>query len=131
MLSNYVEYFFQMVRLLASSEVEVEASKLRAICRRSRRDTKPGVCIVRKLIILLFSTEELAQSRGQGIGRCTKGDLRPPLSPAKIQALKGFFFKVICYQNAFQHHIKLDQMINVKKIDVILSLKIYNHFIYV
>ena len=80
----------QMVNLLSSCDIQVNASNLRTICRRARRDSNPGVYITRKLLTELFSTEELAQSKGQGIGKGQKGDdLRPALSAEKVKAMKG------------------------------------------
>ena len=78
--------------MLAGSDVEVDKTQLRSIIHRARSENKPGVYIARKLMMLLFTVEEMALSRGQGIGKTNvKDDLRPPLDSKKINALKGKF----------------------------------------
>ena len=51
--------------------------------------------LLQKLIPLVFSSEELAQSCGQGIGSSSSikpqeaGDIKKPLDNTKVQVLKG------------------------------------------
>lgn len=50
---------------------------------------KAAFTLTSKLATLVFSIEELAQSRGQGLRKAKKGDVRPVLNSTKIEVLKG------------------------------------------
>ncbi|XP_061165556.1 uncharacterized protein LOC133174446 [Saccostrea echinata] len=51
---------------------------------------KAAYTLTSKLAVLIFSTEELAQSRGQGIRDAKKGDIRPVLDHDKLDVLKEY-----------------------------------------
>lgn len=50
---------------------------------------KAAFTLTSKLVTLVFSIEELAQSRGQGLREAKKGDIRPVLNCSKVEVLKG------------------------------------------
>lgn len=59
---------------------------------------KAAFTLTSKLATLVFSIEELAQSRGQGLREAKKGDIRPVLNCTKIEVLKGkdYIFFSMC-----------------------------------
>lgn len=69
----------------------VKAEELRRITARAKKEKIPGYYVVIKLMPLLFTTEEMANSRGQGIKPAKQGDTRPPLDINKIQTIKGTY----------------------------------------
>lgn len=81
------------VRLLKGYDVFVPGSKLRILVNEAR--VKGPLHLLQKLIPLVFSNEELAQSCGQGIGSCSNvkpqevGNVKKPLDNTKAQVLKG------------------------------------------
>ena len=81
------------MRLLKGYDVFVPGIKLRILVNEAR--VKGPLHLLQKLIPLVFSSEELAQSCGQGIGSSSTsklqeaGDIRKPLDNAKVQVLKG------------------------------------------
>lgn len=81
------------VRLLKEHDVFVPGCKLRILVNEAR--TKGPLHLLQKLIPLVFSNEELAQSCGQGIGTSGNvklqdaGNVKKPLDNTKAQVLKG------------------------------------------
>ena len=81
------------MRLLKEYDVFVPGSKLRILVNEAR--VKGPLHLLQKLIPLVFSSEELAQSCGQGIGSSSTiklqeaGEIKKPLDNAKVQVLKG------------------------------------------
>ena len=81
------------MRLLKGYDVFVPGIKLRILVNEAR--VKGPLHLLQKLIPLVFSSEELAQSCGQGIGTSSTtkfqeaGDTKKPLDNAKVQVLKG------------------------------------------
>ena len=69
------------------------SSKLRILVNEAR--VKGPLRLLQKLIPLVFSSEELAQSCGQGIGPSSNiklqeaGDIKKPLDDTKVQVFKG------------------------------------------
>ena len=82
-------HFFQTVRLLENNPIEVNKSSLKKASSMAKKHTNPGYALCLKIIPLLFSDEELASSRGQGLTKAKPGDLRLCLSKEKIQVMKG------------------------------------------
>lgn len=80
----------KMVKLMSNSDVMVEASKLKRARQSAFKHPKPAYTLMGKLMPCVFSKEEMANSRGQGLGPAKKGDLRPVLDPAKIQLCKDY-----------------------------------------
>lgn len=62
--------------------------------RLSKKSDKPAYTLTMKLMPGLFTTEEMALSRGQGL-LAKKGDLRPALDKDKVLVLKGVVI-VVC-----------------------------------
>ncbi|VDI18927.1 Hypothetical predicted protein [Mytilus galloprovincialis] len=89
------------VKLLENHDHMVKAEELRRITARAKKEKIPGYYVVIKLMPLLFTTEEMANSRGQGIKPAKQGDTRPPLDINKIQTIKA-------YSEAYckKHHLK-------------------------
>jgi hypothetical protein len=81
--------FFQTVRLIESIPIEVDKINLKRASAMAKKHNNPGYSLCLKLIPLLFSDEELALSRGQGLAKAKPGDLRPKLSKEKIAVMKG------------------------------------------
>lgn len=80
------------MHLLKGYDVFVPGSKLRILINEAR--LKGPLHLLQKLIPLVFSSEELAQSCGQGIGssstiKLQEGDIKKPLDNAKVQVFKG------------------------------------------
>ena len=76
---------------MESSELLVNRGKLRKATTLANQyeGGKAAFTLTSKLAALVFSTEELAQSRGQGIREAKKGDIRPVLNPGKVEVMKG------------------------------------------
>lgn len=89
---------------------------------------KAAFTLTSKLAILVFSIEELAQSRGQGLRKAKKGDVRPVLNSTKIEVLKGkglnLFFS-ICWCCFMKFFIK-KKYIHVFIIFIIIILIYFN-----
>lgn len=56
--------------------------------RLAKKSAKPAYTLTMKLMPGLFTTEEMALSRSQGL-LAIKGDLRPALDKDKVLVLKG------------------------------------------
>jgi len=82
-----------MCKLMENRSLTVEKDLLRTSTRLARKSSKPGYTLTMKMLPGLFSNEQMAQSKGQGIVS-KKDDLRPALDKEKITILKGnlFFF---------------------------------------
>ncbi|KAL3884896.1 hypothetical protein ACJMK2_024995 [Sinanodonta woodiana] len=80
------------VKLLAFSDIVVRRSELRkATSVAAKAAPKNAACtLASKLLPRLFSWQELAMSRGQGISTKKAGDIRPPLHHARIEVLKDY-----------------------------------------
>ncbi|CAC5387042.1 unnamed protein product [Mytilus coruscus] len=86
------------VKLLEKYEHSVKSDELRRITGRAKKEKNPGYYVVIKLMPLLFSTEGMANSRGQGIKPQKQGDTRSPLDSKKIQTIKAYS-EVYCKKN--------------------------------
>ena len=77
------------MRLLDNSDVFVNRTALRSVIQGGH--AKGALHLLKKLIPLAFSTEELANSCRQGIGRGLKpnNDGRRPLPQHKVNVCKG------------------------------------------
>ena len=81
--------FFQ-VKLIDTSDIFVDRKlKRKAVEAAKKKPTKAAYILMYKLLDRVFSIEELASSRGQGIGRTSTDDVRPVLDKNKMDALKG------------------------------------------
>lgn len=72
----------------------VPGNKLRQIIGEAHTDVNGAMLLLKKLIPLVFSNEELANSCGQGIGssqltESTDQECKNPLNAEKIQVIKG------------------------------------------
>jgi hypothetical protein len=76
---------------LETSEIRVPKAMLRKTTTSASQNEggKASYTLTSKLAVLIFNTEELAQSRGQGIRDPKKGDIRPTLDHDKLDVLKG------------------------------------------
>ena len=75
--------------LLEGSTIMVDRTELRRYLSRARNKGKgAGIFLLKKVILLAFTTEELANSGGQGIGISAKSG-RVPLADSKCQECKG------------------------------------------
>ncbi|CAC5384004.1 unnamed protein product [Mytilus coruscus] len=86
------------VKLFEKYEHSVKSDELRRITGRTKKEKNPGYYVVIKLMPLLFSTEGMANSRGQGIKPQKQGDTRSPLDSKKIQTIKAYS-EVYCKKN--------------------------------
>lgn len=84
-----LHFFLQTVKLLESSSIEVDKANLKKASSLAKKHNNPGYALCLKLIPLLFTYEELALSRGQGLTKAKHGDLRPCLNKEKVQVMKG------------------------------------------
>ena len=84
-------FILQLIKLLGDRPVKIQRDVFTSAVRLAKKSAKPAYTLMMKLMPGLFSTEEMAQSRGQGlVGK--KGDMRPVLSKEKISTLKGKLF---------------------------------------
>ena len=78
------------MRLLEGREVLVDRTALRALIQKAHQ--KGPLFLLKKLLPLVFSTEELANSCGQGLV-LNKGNenqsQKSPLDPEKVAVCKG------------------------------------------
>ncbi|XP_053406234.1 uncharacterized protein LOC123523254 isoform X2 [Mercenaria mercenaria] len=81
-----------MVKLLDSSSILVSRNaKRKILAAAKKKNGKEGYIAMYKLCGEIFSSKEMAESRGLGIGKSSKAvDERPPLNPHKIKDLKDF-----------------------------------------
>ena len=70
-------------------EVFVKPEKLTQSITAANKSAKPAYTLCFKLILGVFSVEELANSRGQGLIKVKEGDYRPVLNQNKCAAIKG------------------------------------------
>lgn len=82
-----VHFFLQTVKLLESSSIEVDKANLKKASSLIKKHNNPGYALCLKVILLLFTDEELALSRGQGLIKTKHGTLRP--YKEKVQVMKG------------------------------------------
>jgi len=81
------------VQLIPNYNVWVSKSKVQFIIKEaaSQKDGAP-LFVLRRLIPLVFSWEELAASRGQGLNCKSTDDVinKEPLDPTKVLVCKGY-----------------------------------------
>lgn len=81
------------VQLLPNYNVWVSKSKLQFILKESAtlKDAGAPLFVLRRLIPLVFSWDELAASRGQGLNCKSTDDVltKDPLEPMKVLVCKG------------------------------------------
>ncbi|XP_061163038.1 mucin-5AC-like [Saccostrea echinata] len=89
----------QMTKLLAHHSLKVRRESLRKAkdAAKKAHPTKMAFTMTAKLLPAIFSWEELASSRGQGI-KSKEGDLRPVLDNSKMDVLKEYI-AIWCNQN--------------------------------
>ena len=87
------------VQLLPNYNVWVSKSKLQFILKEAaaQKDGAP-IFVLRRLIPLVFTWEELAASRGQGLNCKSTDDVlaKDPLDPTKVLVCKGEIIFNIC-----------------------------------
>lgn len=79
-----------MTKLLASHSLSVRREALRKAKEAAKKahPSKMAFTMTAKLLPAIFSWEELASSRGQGL-KSKEGDTRPVLDVSKMTILKG------------------------------------------
>lgn len=118
--------YSQNCKLLETSDIMVNRGKLRKATSSASQCVggKAAFTLTSKLATLVFSIEELAQSRGQGLRKAEKGDVRPVLNSTKIEVLKGkglnLFFSICwcCFMKFFM----------IKKVHTCIYYFHYYHF---
>ncbi|VDI38442.1 Hypothetical predicted protein, partial [Mytilus galloprovincialis] len=78
----------EYVKLVESASFTVKSEVLRNITNKAKREKNPGYFLVIKLMPMVFRTEEMANSRGQGLRPAKTGDIRLPLDVDKIKTVK-------------------------------------------
>lgn len=92
MLKEKNELLLFQVKLMEKYPYTVELRELRKIIKKAQNDKKNAHGhIVGKLMPLLFSRAEMANSRGQGIkpSQVDKDSAKPVLNENKVAAIKG------------------------------------------
>lgn len=91
-----------MTKLLASYSLSVRREALRKAKEAAKKGnpSKMGFTMTAKLLPAIFTWEELASSRGQGL-KSKEGDTRPVLDVSKMTILKEYV-AVWCQQNGGQ-----------------------------
>nr|XP_034312519.1 uncharacterized protein LOC105338371 [Crassostrea gigas] len=74
-------------KLLGNSNITIDKEVLAVAVRLAKKSAKPAYTLTMKLMPGLFTTEEMALSRSQGL-LAIKGDLRPALDKDKVLVLK-------------------------------------------
>ena len=69
--------------------VFIKSETLRHAIRLAKKSGKPGYTLCYNLLPGVFSIEEIANSRGQGLTKPKMGDFRSPLDKDKVAAIKG------------------------------------------
>ncbi|CAG2218050.1 unnamed protein product [Mytilus edulis] len=90
----------KMVKLLESHDILVDKDLLRNAISAAKKSQKVGYTLCYKLLSGMFSIPELANSRGQGIGKRKEGDIRPPLKKETVNTLKDYVI-VWCKKNGY------------------------------
>lgn len=106
---NANTYENRTVKLLESSSIEVDKANLKKASSLAKKHSNPGYALCLKVIPLLFTDEELALSRGQGLIKAKHGDMRPCLNKEKVQVMKDYV-QSWCSKNGFSvpSHAKLN-----------------------
>lgn len=86
-------------KLLGNSNITIDKEVLAVAVRLAKKSAKPAYTLTMKLMPGLFTTEEMALSRGQGL-LAKKGDLRPALDKDKVSVLKDYV-RCWCKANGF------------------------------
>lgn len=70
-------------------DVKIQSKILTSAVASARKSSRPGYSLSYALIPGVFTVQELASSRGQGLTKPKEGDLRPVLAKDKCDAVKG------------------------------------------
>lgn len=81
---NANAYESRTVKLLESSSIEVDKANLKKVTSLAKKHNNPCYALCLKVIPLLFTDEELALSRGQGLIKAKHGDMRPCLNKERV-----------------------------------------------
>jgi len=73
----------------------VDQEQLAKACAAARKAPKPGYKMCYLLLKAVFSMQEIAQSRGQGLTKPKEGDYREPLDKRKVAATKGLLLLML------------------------------------
>ncbi|XP_052070077.1 uncharacterized protein LOC127708929 isoform X2 [Mytilus californianus] len=90
----------KMVKLLESHDILVDKDELRKAISAAKKSQKVGYTLCYKLLSSMFSVPEMANSRGQGIGKKKEGDIRQPLKRKTVNTLKDYVI-VWCKKNSY------------------------------
>ncbi|XP_071124583.1 uncharacterized protein [Mytilus edulis] len=71
-------------------DVKIKPDKLSSAISATRKSNKPGYALCYNLIAGVFGSQELANSRGQGLTKAKEGDIRPVLDKNKCTAIKEY-----------------------------------------
>ena len=87
------------MRLLSSSTIKVDAKILRQATKVALGLPlkKATLQLTSKILMEIFTVEELAASRGQGLRLKKEADLRPVLDSNRLQVLKGFYLHILIW----------------------------------
>lgn len=69
--------------------VSIRSEALRQAIKLAKKSGKPGYTLCYNLLPGVFTVEEIASSRGQGLTKPKAGDLRKPLDKERVAAIKG------------------------------------------
>lgn len=69
--------------------VSIRSEVLRQAIKLAKKSGKPGYTLCYNLLPGVFTLEEIATSRGQGLTKPKAGDLRKPLEKERVAAIKG------------------------------------------
>ncbi|CAC5425035.1 unnamed protein product [Mytilus coruscus] len=78
------------VKLIESADVTVDGDTIKKIMQKAQKESSPGYFIIRKVMPLLFSRADLANSRGQGLTTSKDGDFRPALDKTRVKLAKDY-----------------------------------------
>ncbi|VDH99179.1 Hypothetical predicted protein [Mytilus galloprovincialis] len=71
------------VKLIESADVKVDGETC-----KTQKESSPRYFVIRKVMPLLFSGADLANSRGQGLTTSKDGDFRPTLDKTRVKKPK-------------------------------------------
>uniref|UniRef100_K1QI87 Uncharacterized protein n=1 Tax=Magallana gigas TaxID=29159 RepID=K1QI87_MAGGI len=106
-----------MTKLLASYSLSVRREALRKAKEAAKKGnpSKMGFTMTAKLLPAIFTWEELASSRGQGL-KSKEGDTRPVLDVSKMTILKEYV-AVWCQQNGGQGSYAVNDAVTEQKMN--------------
>ena len=127
--------YAQKVQLLPEYNIWVNRSKLHTYLKEAETQGEQGpVFILRRIMMLVFTIEEMANSRGQGIQHKSTENVdlmhREPLDPIKVAACKGEIFTKTTHKMAILYPHKLKLVVSQTSVEFVIFPIFYSFYTY-